>query len=364
MKDADMGSSKAMTNNPDFSTRLKAIARERIVILDGAMGTMIQAYGLGEADYRGTLYADHLHDLKGNNDILCLTAPHIMDEIHEGFLAAGADIIETNSFNGTSISQADYGMEHAVVDLNLAAAGIARAAADRWTAKTPEQPRFVAGAIGPTNKTLSVSPRVNEPGHRDVTFDQMAAVYFEQAQALVEGGVDFLLIETIFDTLNAKAALVAVDRLSRERGVPVPVIVSVTVTDLSGRNLSGQTVDAFWYSVRHANPLAVGLNCSFGADQLRPYVQVLAKCADTLVLVYPNAGLPNDMGAYDELPAHTAASLESFAKDGFVNIVGGCCGTTPDHIKAIVTAMKGKAPRTIPELPRRLYLAGLETMAI
>ncbi len=357
-----MGNSKAAENSADFTTRLRAIASERIVILDGAMGTMIQSYNLGEADYRGELFADHTHDLKGNNDILCLTAPQIIDEIHESFLEAGADIIETNSFNGTTISQADYGMEDAVVDLNLASARIARAAADRWTEKTPEQPRFVAGAIGPTNKTLSVSPRVNDPGHRDVTFDQMEAVYFEQAKALVEGGVDLLLIETVFDTLNAKAALVAVDRLSRERGETIPVIVSVTVTDLSGRNLSGQTVDAFWYSVRHANPLAVGLNCSFGADQLRPYVQALAKCADTLVSVYPNAGLPNDMGAYDELPEHTAASLEGFAKDGFVNIVGGCCGTTPDHMRAIVAAMKGKAPRVIPKLPRRLYLAGLETM--
>lgn len=325
---------------------------------------MIQSYKLEEADYRGSLFAASMRDQKGNNDLLCLTKPDIVRDIHEGFLRAGADIIETNSFNGTRISQADYGMEDQVEAINLAAARLAREAADAWTAKTPHKPRFVAGAIGPTNKTLSVSPRVSEPGYRDVGFDEMKDVYKQQAQALLEGGVDLLLIETIFDTLNAKAALVAVDELNEERGCKIPVILAVTITDLSGRNLSGQTVEAFWHSVRHARPLAVGMNCSFGADQLRPHVQALAANADTLICVYPNAGLPNDMGDYDECPDHTAGSLEGFAKDGLVNIVGGCCGTTPEHIAAIAKAVSDKAPRQVPKGEARLRLSGLEPMTV
>ncbi|GAK34700.1 methionine synthase [alpha proteobacterium Q-1] len=342
--------------------KIRALAKERILLLDGATGTMIQSHKLKEADYRGSQFADWTRDLKGDNDLLCLTRPALMQSIHEDFLAAGSDIITTNSFNGTSISQSDYGMEAQVEAINLAAARIARKAADEWTAKTPDKPRFVAGSIGPTNKTLSVSPRVNEPGYRDVTFDQMKDVYKQQASALLEGGVDLLLIETIFDTLNAKAALVAVDELSQSHDVHIPIILAVTITDLSGRNLSGQTVEAFWYSVRHARPLAAGMNCSFGADQLRPHVLALSKIVETLICVYPNAGLPNDMGDYDESPAHTAGSLEGFARDGLVNIVGGCCGTTPDHIRAIAKAIADQKPRIPPSPAPKLRLAGLEPM--
>ena len=362
--ETDMDGSALRSTRCRVSDSIRRLAGERILVLDGAMGTMIQSHRLGEADYRGTAFADWPRDLKGNNDLLSLTQPALVADIHDAFLAAGADIIETNSFNGTAISQADYGMEAQAGEINRAAAHLARAAADRWTAKTPEKPRFVAGAIGPTNKTLSVSPRVSDPGYREVDFDQMKEAYKAQAAALLDGGVDFLLIETIFDTLNAKAALVAREELAHELGRPIPVMLSVTVTDLSGRNLSGQTVEAFWYSVRHAAPLAVGLNCAFGAEALRPYLAALAAHADTLTLVYPNAGLPNEMGAYDEAPAHTACHLAQFAREGLVNIVGGCCGTTPAHIAAVAAAVSGLAPRAVPTLAARLRLAGLEAMTI
>ncbi|MFQ5346838.1 MAG: homocysteine S-methyltransferase family protein [Rhodothalassiaceae bacterium] len=344
--------------------RIRRLAGERILVFDGAMGTMIQSHHLDEAAYRGTRFADWPRDLKGDNDLLCLTRPDLVEAIHEAFLAAGADIIETNSFNATAIAQADYGLEAHVTEINRAAAALARAAADRWTARTPHRPRFVAGAMGPTNKTLSVSPRVNEPGFREVGFDDMKAAYREQAAALLEGGADFLLIETIFDTLNAKAALLARDELADELGRTIPVMLSVTITDLSGRNLSGQTVEAFWYSVRHAAPLAVGLNCAFGAEALRPHLAALSAAADTLTLVYPNAGLPNEMGAYDEAPAHTACHLAAFAREGLANIVGGCCGTTPDHIAAVARAVAGVRPRPVPRLESRLRLAGLEAVTI
>lgn len=343
---------------------LRAAASERILLLDGAMGTMIQGHKLGEDDYRGERFADWPSDLKGNNDLLSLTRPEVIGTIHEQFLRAGSDVIETNTFNSTTLSQADYGMEGAVEDLNLAGAKLAREAADKVSAETPGKPRFVAGAIGPTSKTLSVSPNVNDPGFREVTFEQMKAAYHEQAEALIEGGVDLILIETIFDTLNAKAAIFAVAALAAERGIDVPVMLSNTITDLSGRNLSGQTVEAFWHSVRHCRPMSVGLNCSFGAEQLRPHVTALSKAADTLMCVYPNAGLPNEMGEYDERPEDTAGHLKAFAADGLVNIVGGCCGTTPDHIAAIARAVDGMAPRRVPEIAPRLRLSGLEAVTL
>lgn len=348
----------------DAADRIRALASQRILLIDGAMGTMVQGHKLEEADYRGARFADWPRDLKGDNDLLVLTRPDIISGIHAAFLEAGADIIETNSFNATSIAQADYGMEREVRAINLAAARLAREAADRFTAKTPDKPRFVAGAIGPTNKTLSVSPKVEEPGYRDIGFDAMKDAYREQAEALLDGGVDLILIETIFDTLNAKAALVAVDELSEARGIDIPVMLSLTVTDLSGRNLSGQTVEAFWHAIRHARPLAVGLNCAFGAEALRPHAAVLAKNADTLIIVYPNAGLPNDMGDYVELPEHTAQALEEFARDRLVNIVGGCCGTTPAHIGAIARAVAALPPRAIPSPEPALRLSGLEAVTL
>ncbi|GAB4123282.1 MAG: hypothetical protein Kow00104_07480 [Rhodothalassiaceae bacterium] len=348
----------------DAAARLRALAAGRILLLDGAMGTMIQAHKLEERDYRGTDFASHPRDLKGDNDLLCLTRPDIICGIHDAFLAAGADIIETNSFNATRIAQADYGMEDRTRAINFAAARIAREAADRWSAKTPDKPRFVAGAIGPTNKTLSVSPRVEEPGWRDVSFDAMRDAYREQAEALIEGGVDLILIETIFDTLNAKAAIVAIDELAEACGIEIPVMLSLTVTDLSGRNLSGQTVEAFWHAIRHARPLAVGLNCAFGAEALRPHVAALARAADTLILVYPNAGLPNEMGSYDEGPEETSGALAGFAREGLVNIVGGCCGTTPEHIAAIARKVAGLPPRPVPTIARRLRLSGLEAVTL
>jgi len=338
---------------------LERAARERILVLDGAMGTMIQAYRLAEAEFRGRRFADHPRELKGNNDILCLTRPDIVRDIHDGFLAAGADIVETNSFNATHISQADYGTEGAVAELNLAAARIAREAADAATAASGRQ-RWVAGALGPTNRTASLSPDVNDPGFRNVSFDELKDAYAEQARGLIAGGCDLILVETVFDTLNAKAALFGVEELMDELGVLLPVVVSGTVTDLSGRNLSGQTVEAFWYSIRHARPFAVGLNCAFGAEQLRPHVQSMARVADALTIAYPNAGLPNEMGEYDEAPHCTAAQLGEWARSGLVNIVGGCCGTTPEHIRHIAEAVAGLPPRRLPEPERRLRLSGLE----
>jgi 5-methyltetrahydrofolate--homocysteine methyltransferase len=339
---------------------LKREARTRILILDGAMGTMIQRYRLDEAGYRGTRFKDHRHDLKGNNDLLVLTQPHIISEIHNAYLEAGADIIETNTFNSQAISQSDYGLDAIAHELNVAAARLAREAADVWTARTPDKPRFVAGAIGPTNRTASISPDVNNPGFRNVSFDVLVQAYATQARGLIEGGVDIILIETIFDTLNAKAAGFAVEQIFDEMGVELPIMLSDTITDLSGRNLSGQTPEAFWYSLKHLRPFSVGLNCSFGAEQLRPAVAEIGAVADTLISVYPNAGLPNEMGEYDETPKHMAGLLEQWANDGLINIVGGCCGTTPQHIRAIAEAVAKYPPRHVPEVPHKLRLSGLE----
>jgi len=325
---------------------LPALLAQRIVVIDGAMGTMIQRYMLGEADYRGERFKDHPKDLKGNNELLQLTQPQVLREIHAAYLAAGADIIETNTFGATSIAQEDYGLAPVAREMNVAAARLAREAAD--TASTADQPRFVAGALGPTPRTASISPDVNDPGARNVSFEQLRAAYREQAEGLLEGGVDLFLVETIFDTLNAKAAIFALDELMEDTGERLPVIISGTVTDASGRILSGQTVAAFWHSVRHARPLAVGLNCALGAALMRPYLEELAKVAsDTYISCYPNAGLPNPMSetGFDETPAVTAGLMEDFAKSGFLNIVGGCCGTTPEHIAAIARKVSPYRPR-------------------
>ncbi len=319
--------------------------RERILVLDGAMGTMIQRRGLDEADFRGTRFADHPRDLKGDNDLLVLTRPDVIEDIADEYLAAGADIIETNTFSGTSIAQGDYGLEAVVHELNVEAARIAKRAAARWATRTPERPRYVAGAIGPTNRTLSISPDVNDQTFRASTFDALRDAYAEQARGLIEGGCDLLLIETIFDTLNAKAAISAVRRVFDEQGSELPVMLSVTITDRSGRTLSGQTIDAFWVSVAHARPFSVGINCALGARDMRPYLAELARVADTWVSCYPNAGLPNAFGEYDEQPAETAALLREFATSGFVNLLGGCCGTTPDHIRAVAEAVADVPPR-------------------
>jgi len=340
---------------------LKREAGKRILILDGAMGTMIQRYKLDEAGYRGARFKDHPRGLKGNNDLLVLTQPQIISEIHNAYLEAGADIIETNTFNAQVISQSDYGLGAIAHELDVAAAKLAREAADVWTKKTPEKPRFVAGAIGPTNRTASISPDVNNPGFRNVSFDALVEAYATQARGLIEGGVDSILIETIFDTLNAKAAGFAVQQVFDEMGVELPIMLSDTITDLSGRNLSGQTPEAFWYSLKHLNPFSVGMNCSFGAEQLRPSVDEISHVADTLVIVYPNAGLPNEMGEYDETPKHMAGLLEEWARDGLINIVGGCCGTTPEHIRAIAAAVAKYPPRRVPEVQHKMRLSGLES---
>ncbi|KQT12247.1 homocysteine S-methyltransferase family protein [Ramlibacter sp. Leaf400] len=319
---------------------LPALLEQRILILDGAMGTMIQRFKLTEADFRGERFRDHAKDLKNNGEILVLTRPQVIRDIHEGFLASGADIIETNTFGANALAQDDYGLGHLSRELNLESARIAREAADKFS--TPDKPRFVAGALGPTPRTASISPDVNDPGARNVDFEQLRASYYEQVEGLVDGGVDLLLVETIFDTLNAKAALFAIDEYFERSGERLPVIISGTVTDASGRILSGQTVTAFWYSVRHAQPLAVGLNCALGAALMRPYIQELAKAApDTFISCYPNAGLPNPMSetGFDETPDVTARLLREFAAEGLVNIVGGCCGTTPEHIAAIGEAV-------------------------
>jgi len=327
---------------------LPGIFEQRIAILDGAMGTMIQRLRLAESDYRGERFKGHPRDLKNNGELLSLTRPGVIRDIHEGYLAAGADIIETNTFGATRIAQDDYGLGDLAAEMNLASAKIARKAADKFS--TPEKPRFVAGALGPTPKTASISPDVNDPAARNVNFEQLRAAYHEQAKALVEGGCDLLLIETVFDTLNAKAALFAIDECFEQSGERLPIIVSGTVTDASGRILSGQTVTAFWYSVRHARPLAVGLNCALGAALMRPYIQELARAApDTFISCYPNAGLPNPMSetGFDETPEVTSRLLREFAAEGLVNIVGGCCGTTPEHIAAIGAAVQPLAARSV-----------------
>ena len=337
--------------------RLLAAAAERVLIFDGAFGTQIQERKLTEADYAGDLGLPA--DQKGNNDILALTRPDVIADITRAYLDAGSDVVSTNTFSANRISQADYAAEGLVREINLASGRIARALADEYAARDGK-PRFVAGAIGPTNKTLSLSPDVEDPGFREIDFDYLVDVYHEQAAALVEGGVDFILIETVFDTLNAKAGIMAVKKLERELGREVPVMISMTLTDLSGRNLSGHTVEAFWYAVRHAKPLTIGLNCSFGAEQLRPHVKVLSQIADTLLLIYPNAGLPNELGAYDEEPETTAGLVKDWADHGQVNILGGCCGSSPAHIAAIASAVKNSEPRKVPSPGPAMKLAGLE----
>ena len=339
---------------------LHQVARERILILDGSWGVMIQKRGLDEADYRGTRFADHNGQLKGNNDLLCLTRPDIIAELHEAYYAAGADISETNTFSATTIAQEDYGLGSAVHDINFEGARIAREAADRWTAKEPHKPRFVAGSIGPLNKMLSMSSDVNDPGARLVTFDQVYTAYREQVAALHDGGVDLFLIETITDTLNAKACIKAILDLQDEGYEELPIWISGTITDRSGRTLSGQTAEAFWNSVKHAKPFAIGFNCALGADLMRPHIAELARVADTLVAAYPNAGLPNAFGEYDETPDETGHQLHEWAESGLVNIVGGCCGTTPDHIRHVADEVRGMTPRQPPERPTAMRLAGLE----
>jgi 5-methyltetrahydrofolate--homocysteine methyltransferase len=327
---------------------LPALLKHRIAILDGAMGTMIQRFKLTEAQYRGERFRDFPKDVKGNNELLSLTRPDIIRDIHEAYLAAGADLVETNTFGATTIAQADYDMAHLAREMNLASARLAREACDKFS--TPDKPRFVAGALGPTPKTASISPDVNDPAARNVTFEQLRAAYYEQVEALVEGGADVLLIETIFDTLNAKAALFAIDEYFEKSGERLPLIISGTVTDASGRILSGQTVTAFWHSVRHARPLAIGLNCALGAALMRPYIQELARAApDTFISCYPNAGLPNPMSdtGFDETPDVTSRLIREFAAEGLVNIVGGCCGTTPEHIEAIHNVVAPLAARSV-----------------
>src|SRR4051794_8997642 len=348
---------------------LRDLLSRRILILDGAMGTMIQQYKLTEEDYRGKRFADFSVPgkelfVKGNNELLTLTQPHIISEIHEKYLAAGADLIETNTFGATSVAQDDYHMAHLAYEMNVHAAKLARAACDKYS--TPDKPRFVAGALGPTPKTASISPDVNDPAARNVSFDQLVAAYLDQTRALVEGGADVLLVETIFDTLNCKAALFAIDQFFEESGQRLPIMISGTVTDASGRILSGQTVPAFWHSIRHAKPLTVGLNCALGAALMRPYAEELSKIADTFVCIYPNAGLPNPMSdtGFDETPDVTSSLLKDFAESGFVNIAGGCCGTTPDHIRAIAETVKRIAPRKLPQVPPAMRLSGLEPFTI
>src|SRR5215203_2681936 len=338
----------------------RALLEQRIVLLDCAMGTIIQSYGLSEGDYRGKRFADQPGELKGNNDLLSITQPGIISDIHEAAMDAGSDIIETNTFNSTSIAQTEYRLEDLAYDLNYEAACVTRGAADAYTQKTLQKPRIVAGALGPTNRTASLSPDVNNPGFRNITFDELAKSYAEAARGLVEGGVDLLLIETVFDTLNARAAIFGITSYLEGQGFEVPIMISGTITDASGRTLSGQVTEAFWNSVRHANPISVGLNCALGAKELRQYIEELSRISDVPVSAYPNAGLPNEFGEYEETPEIMAAEIREWASAGWLNIVGGCCGTTPDHIMAIAEAVSGHPPREIPEIPRKLRLAGLE----
>ena len=335
--------------------RIQDCLKERILIIDGAMGTMIQRHKLEEADYRGERFKDWHCDVKGNNDLLSITQPAIIEGIHKKYLEAGADIIETNTFSSTVIAQADYDMQSLAYELNVAAGKVARSAADQYTAKDPGKPRFVAGAIGPLNKTLSLSPDVNNPGFRAVTFDDVASAYYEQVKGLVEGGVDLLLIETIFDTLNAKGAIYAIKKYFRDiKKKELPVMISGTITDASGRTLSGQTLEAFYISISHARPLSVGLNCALGATEMRSHVEELSHIATCYTSAYPNAGLPNAFGEFDEQPHETAHIIEEWAKEGFVNIVGGCCGTTPDHIRHIAEQVKKFKPRQLPVIEEAL----------
>jgi 5-methyltetrahydrofolate--homocysteine methyltransferase len=355
--------------HPDRVAKLEAALAERILVIDGAMGTMIQRHELQEADYRGERFAEgydalfsqaghahgagcgcEAHDQRGNNDLLTLTRPDLIRGIHDAYLAAGADLVETNTFNSTSISLADYHLQHLVRELNREGAKLARAACDAAEARTPDQPRFVIGVLGPTSRTASLSPDVNRPGFRATSFDELAAAYREATAGLIEGGADVIMVETIFDTLNAKAALFAVDDAFATAGGRLPVLISGTITDASGRTLSGQTAEAFWYSLRHARPLSIGLNCALGATELRAHIDVLARVADVNISTHPNAGLPNAFGGYDETPEDMARDLREFAEAGLLNLVGGCCGTTPEHIAAIVAAVRGLPPRTVPRM--------------
>lgn len=344
----------------DKAAALEKAARERILMLDGAMGTAIQDYSLGEAQYRGAPFKDWSRDVKGNNDMLVLSQPEIIVAIHRSYLESGSDIIETNTFNAQRISMADYGMEDYAAEMNLAAAKLAREAVDEWSDRTPDRPRFVAGAVGPTNRTASISPDVNNPGFRNTSFDELVAAYSEQIRALIEGGVDIVLIETIFDTLNAKAAGFAALTMFEETGVTLPIMISGTITDRSGRTLSGQTGEAFWYSMRHLKPFAIGLNCALGAQEMRPYLAELSGLANTRVLAYPNAGLPNEMGEYDESPDDMSRQMAPWAAEGLVNILGGCCGSTPGHIARIKEEADRHPPRKVPKIERRMRLSGLE----
>ena len=340
------------------ASELRAAAAKRILVKDGAYGTLIQAEGLKESDFRGDLPLNH--DQRGNNDLLNLTRPDIVRKIAQSFVGSGADILATNTFNANRISQSDYGAEHLVPEINRAAAQIIREVADEASRKNGRL--WVAGSLGPTNKTLSLSPDVNDPGYREVDFETVKTVYREQIDALVEGGIDFVLIETVFDTLNCKAAIKAALEAGQGLGRELPIMISMTLTDLSGRNLSGHTVEGFWASVRHAKPLTIGLNCSFGATQLRPHLAALAQKADALIMAYPNAGLPNDLGEYDECPETTSSQVRTWAEQGIVNIVGGCCGTTPAHIAAIAKVVAQYKPRQLPEPEPRTLLAGIEPM--
>ncbi|MBO6660016.1 MAG: homocysteine S-methyltransferase family protein [Roseivirga sp.] len=329
---------------------IEEILKQRILVLDGAMGTMIQRHPLTEEDFRGERFKDHQHPLKGNNDLLSITRPDIIKDIHRLYFESGADIVETNTFSGTTIAQADYSLEDAVYDINFQSAKIAREVADQITASEPEKPRFVAGSIGPTNRTASISPDVNDPGFRAITFDELVEAYEQQVTALIEGGVDLLLVETVFDTLNAKAALFAIENVFEIKGFKLPIMVSGTITDASGRTLSGQTTEAFLISVSHIPILSIGLNCALGAAQLRPYLETLSDKAPFHTSAHPNAGLPNEFGQYDETPEEMAAQISDFLKSGFLNIVGGCCGTTPDHIRLIAQEAAKHSPRSIKNL--------------
>lgn len=343
---------------------LRALCQKEVLVKDGPYGTMIQSYNLDESGYRGERFQSANHDQRGNNDLLNLSRPDIMKEVAWSYVKAGAQILATNTFNANAISQSDYGMEMHSAEMNKAAGEILRDVADEAARQNTDKDYFVVGAVGPTNKTLSVSPDVENPGHRDVSFDEMKAVYREQVDALLAGGVDFILVETIFDTLNSKAALLAVAEAGDALGEEIPVMVSLTITDMAGRNLSGQTPEAFWYSVRHVNPLTVGLNCSFGARELRPHLAVMSKLSDTLIMAYPNAGLPNDLGAYEETPEETADLVKEWVDENLVNIVGGCCGTTPAHIHSLKKAVTGAPPRRPAELIPAMRLSGLEAVTL
>lgn len=353
-----------INSRPERLAQLEMAIKTRILVLDGALGTEIQSYKLDESQFRGDRFSNWKQDLKGNNDIICLTQPDILKEIHIDYLNAGADIIETNTFSSTSIAQTDYGLEGYAFELNLQSAKIAREACDIISDKNPNQQRFVAGALGPTNRTASISPDVNDPAMRNTSFDELAKSYQEAVEGLIEGGVDLILVETIFDTLNAKAALYAIELVFEKASNRLPIMISGTITDQSGRTLSGQTTEAFWNSVRHANPFTVGLNCALGADQLRPYVSELSRISDTYICVYPNAGLPNEFGEYDQSPEEMASLIKPWANDGLINIIGGCCGTTPNHIRAMAESVQKKAPRVLPNISKKMRLSGLEPFTL